>query len=98
MPSKAETDRRKALRRAAEQCSRSSDEARIPISRADLAQLFAHLDIVLSKGCAHTLAHTREFLNTHKLPESAILPWLAEYGGYCDCEVLANVEERWGQG
>ncbi len=23
--------------------------------------------------------------------------WLAEYGGGCDCEVIANVEDRWGE-
>jgi hypothetical protein len=27
---------------------------------------------------------------------ATVIPWLREQGGYCDCEVLANVEERWG--
>jgi hypothetical protein len=25
------------------------------------------------------------------------VPWLREQGGYCDCEVLANVEDRFGE-
>src|SRR5689334_22074694 len=97
MPSKAEAHRRKALRRTAERHTRAAEEARMPISMTELAQLFDHLDGALTQGCNHTLAYTREFLTSHQLPESAILPWLAEYGGFCDCEVLANVEERWGR-
>jgi hypothetical protein len=25
--------------------------------------------------------------------ESRVIPWLEKNGGYCDCEVIANVEE-----
>lgn len=38
---------------------------------------------------------TKAFLENKKLNTEAILPWLEEYGGYCDCEVLANVEESY---
>jgi len=96
MPSKSETDRRKALRRAAEQGTRNAEEARMPISRADLKRLFDHLEAALASGCDHTLRFTRQFLASRQLPEAIITPWLSEYGGFCDCEVLANVEERWG--
>ena len=96
MPSKSETDYRKALRRAAEQRTRASEEAGMPISKADLAELFNYVDASLSGDCDHTLRYTREFLSSRQLPEASVIPWLAEYGGYCDCEVLSNVEERWG--
>jgi hypothetical protein len=26
-----------------------------------------------------------------------IVPWLREHGGYCDCEVLANVEDEFSE-
>ena len=97
MSSKSEIERRKALHRAAEQQARSAEEARMPISKAELAQLFEHLDAALAGGCEHTLRFTRAFLASRQLPEATIVPWLGEYGGFCDCEVLANVEERWGQ-
>ncbi|HEV8694469.1 MAG TPA: DUF2695 domain-containing protein [Lysobacter sp.] len=29
------------------------------------------------------------------LPAAPVLAWLGRYGGYCDCEVLFNVEDRW---
>jgi hypothetical protein len=67
----------------------------MPISRPHLAELFAHLDGALKEGCDHTSRFTVAFLRSRGLPEATILPWLQDYGGYCDCEVLANVEERW---
>jgi hypothetical protein len=97
MPSKSEANRRKTLRRAVEQQARSKEHARMPISEADLALLFNHLNVSLTGGCDHTLRFTRAFLGSRQLSEAAIIPWLAEYGGFCDCEVLANVEERWGK-
>jgi hypothetical protein len=97
MSSQSEIDRRKALRREAEERARADEEARMPMSKAQLAELFDHLDVALGKGCDHTLRFTRAFLSGHDLSEAAIVPWLAEYGGYCDCEVLANVEEHWGR-
>jgi hypothetical protein len=30
------------------------------------------------------------------MPVAMVIHWLRDQGGYCDCEVLANVEERWG--
>ncbi len=70
----------------------------MPLSRADLRDLFDFLDERLTtSACDHTLAHTRAFLVQRSLPEDAVLPWLAEYGGYCDCEVLMNVESEWGE-
>ncbi|MBD7923165.1 DUF2695 domain-containing protein [Xanthomonas sp. Sa3BUA13] len=59
--------------------------------------MFEYLDGALSVGCDHSLRFTRRFLQDHDLPEAAILPWLGEYGGFCDCEVLANVEQELAQ-
>jgi len=75
----------------------------MPISKADLRDLFTLLDSTLfeQRGdkiwchCDHTLRHTREFLRSRSLPEEAIAEWLGEYGGYCDCEVAANVTNYW---
>jgi len=96
MPSKSESDRRKAIAKDIAQRERASAEARMPISKAHLAALFDHLDVSLGSGCDHTLRITRAYLQEHSLPEGAIVLWLGEYGGFCDCEVLANVEDQWG--
>lgn len=94
-PSKHE---RKALLRALKQRQRAEAERRVPLSLADLAALFDFLDERLDGSpCDHTLVLTREFLVERDLPQDHVVPWLAEYGGHCDCEVLANVESEWGQ-
>ena len=61
-----------------------------------MAMLFNHLDEVFgNEGCDHTLKITKSFLENRRLNPEKIIPWLGEHGGYCDCEVLANVEESW---
>ena len=97
MPSKSEIQRRKAIVQEIAQRSRAEAEAEMPLSKAHLAELFEHLDVALSSGCDHTLRFTRAFLQESGLPENTIVPWLGKYGGFCDCEVLGNVEEAWGQ-
>ncbi|MCP4988089.1 MAG: DUF2695 domain-containing protein [Colwellia sp.] len=68
----------------------------MPISFKDLTALFDRLDEALGNdGCDHTPKITKAFLENKNLNFKEILPWLEEYGGYCDCEVLANVEESW---
>ena len=96
MPSQSEVQRRKAIAKQLAQRAHAAAEAQMPISKANLAALFDHLGVVLVSGCDHTNRFTQAFLQQHGLSESAIVPWLGEYGGYCDCEVLANVEGSWG--
>ena len=95
MPSKAEIDRRKLLRQGVDEHAGVDEEARMPISRPQLRDLFTQLDGALAEGCDHTSRFTEGFLRSRGLSEATILRWLRQYGGYCDCEVLANVEERW---
>ena len=94
MASQSERERRKALRRAAEDAQRREAEARMPIEKSDLSALFEHLDGALGQGCDHSLRFTRAFLASRSLPADAIVAWLNSYGGFCDCEVLANVEDK----
>lgn len=97
MPGKDEKLKRKAVLRAlAEENQSGADGPAGPISLLDLGDLFDCLDVYVGdSGCDDTLVCTRQFLKDRGLDASAILPWLAEGGGYCDCEVLANVEEAW---
>ena len=60
------------------------------------AELRRELKEQLSDGdCDHTLRHTEAFLAERGLDAAAVVPWLRDSGGYCDCEVLANVEDQW---
>lgn len=91
MPSKEE--RKAILRRLAEKERLVSDFAR-PVGLLELGELFDLLDGVV---CDHTFKWTRHFLKDKNLDEVVVIDWLTRQGGNCDCEVLANVEERWQQ-
>ncbi|WP_369942336.1 DUF2695 domain-containing protein [Xanthomonas medicagonis] len=41
------------------------------------------------------MRRTEQFLLAHHLQPALVVPWLKSYGGFCDCEVLLNVEARW---
>jgi hypothetical protein len=96
MTTKDEKKRRAAIVRAIAEENKKIAIAAMPVSFNDLATLFDHLDIQLTNiGCDHSPRITIEFLNNRNLPTEKILSWFKEYGGYCDCEILANVEESW---
>ena len=96
MPSKEEKRRRTKLIEAMVAKDTTEAIAKMPISFKDLSALFDHLDTTVgNSGCDHTLKATIAFLQCEQLEVEPIIPWLGEYGGYCDCEVLANVEDSW---
>ncbi|MBI5030555.1 MAG: DUF2695 domain-containing protein [Chloroflexi bacterium] len=96
MPSKEEKKRRQTIRKAIVKKQRAQELAQVPISGSDLKDLFAFVDKKLeSAGCDHTMRHTLAFLEQRNLAKERIIAWLAEHDGYCDCEVIANVEEHW---
>ena len=98
MPSKDEQQRRKALVNQVQQVQRAQAEAQLPLFKPDLKALFDHVDERLeAEGCDHTLRHTLAFVEAKQLPRESVVKWLNENGGYCDCEVIANVEEVWGE-
>ncbi len=58
--------------------------------------LFNYLDQESDGGkeCDHTLRLTKKFAKRHKLDFDALSEVLQQNGGFCDCEVLLNVEGR----
>ena len=97
MVDKSEVQRRKELLKAVEAKQRASQEAGLPVSKEILWALFDYLDESLSDGCDHSLRLTETFLISQEIQPELVVPWLGEYGGFCDCEVLFNVEEQWGK-
>jgi hypothetical protein len=68
-----------------------------PISSEELRALFDWLDRPNPPPCDHSLRETRQFLESRQLPVEPTLAWLKEYGGFCDCEVIFNVTDKWGE-
>lgn len=75
---------------------RASLLTNLPLTTEQLAELFDYLDQRLGlHACDDTLGHTRCFAAAHELPFEPLRQFLGSHGGYCDCEVLANVQERY---
>jgi hypothetical protein len=86
--------RKEKLKKAWRELERQKLTASIPMPPQGLRELFDHLEQESESGCDHTLRLTTEFLQKCGLDVESVVPWLCEHGGYCDCEVLANVEGK----
>ncbi|MBQ0116916.1 MAG: DUF2695 domain-containing protein, partial [Flavobacterium sp.] len=97
MPDKNEIERRKQIKKELREKAKLEFENSLPISREKFNQLFDFLDNKLGEyDCDDSLKLTFEFFKEKENETeniSEIENWLKENGGYCDCEVLNNVEE-----
>lgn len=76
------------------EAERIAFENSAPLSLQQLKDLFSHLD---SKSqCDHTFGDTRRFADQHQLDSRQLIPWLQEHGAHCDCEVVYNVYDEFG--
>ncbi|MBA3313136.1 MAG: DUF2695 domain-containing protein [Planctomycetaceae bacterium] len=59
--------------------------------------MFDWLDRPNPPPCDHSHRLTTEYLRDRALPTEPTLGWLKANGGYCDCEVMFNVTDKWGE-
>lgn len=84
---------------------KSSNESRkeafmaaLPMESEDFEEMFDYLHVSLEENpCDMKFTVTRRFLRQHNLNEDAIIKFLNEEGGHCDCEVLMNVSMQFPQ-
>ncbi len=96
MPSQEEKQRRKAIQDELRRKDNAEKLAALPMPKEMLQVFFDYLDQQLEEhDCDDTLRFTQEFAVSHNLVSEPIKQWLGDYGGYCDCEALANVEEKY---
>jgi|SRR5215471_4424252 len=88
---KEERKRRKELLLEIRIRKRERANAELPAPLPVLLGLFQWLDAHSDTDCDGTLRFTLEYCRSKGLDEEKLAEWAAEYGGYCDCEVLANV-------
>ena len=91
-----EKERRSQIKQELKQKARDEFEKNLPMPRIKFQNLFNYLDEKLSEAeCDNTFRITEDFLNNHNIKDlNKIENWLKENGGYCDCEVLNNIEEK----
>ncbi|MFF7633359.1 DUF2695 domain-containing protein [Kitasatospora sp. NPDC008050] len=89
----SEKDRRKALRDSYKAQQKQDEWESLGLDRDQLDALLEHLEDRLSdQDCDHSLRHTQAWVNSTGLDWDTVKSGLASAGGYCDCEVLANVD------
>ncbi len=95
MLSKEEKARRKAIQRELVEKERQEFLKTLPVAPEIIIELFDHLDKELeANGCEHDYSITKAFLASKKYNGDQIFEWFRENGGYCDCEILYNIEDR----
>ena len=70
--------------------------ASIPMTIDNLKDLMSFLNRESAPECNHTLKQSIHFIESRNLDANIIIPWLGEHGGFCDCEVIANVYDNVG--
>lgn len=95
MSDKNEKERRKQILNDLKRKAAQEFENSLPMSRENFHELFDYLDTELTdKSCDETNNLTKTFLTQSNIQNvDEVLEWLAEHSGYCDCEILANVEQ-----
>jgi hypothetical protein len=84
---------RKRLKKQLREQERSATLRSLPLSIPDLEAMFDMLNVELpTKGCDHSRRLTQAWLVSRGHTVESVFAWLDEHGGFCDCEVLANVE------
>lgn len=77
---------------------RASARAAFPLANANLEVMFDAVDDRLSlEPCDDTLRLTESWLASNGHAVAAVVDWLHDNGGYCNCEVVANVRDHWEQ-
>jgi len=94
MTTKSEKENRKDILRQLREKEKADFNKSLPMDKETFKELFDYLDEGLGEGCDHTMTMTLDFLKQKEIKNiDEVVEWLNDKGGYCDCEVLANVEE-----
>lgn len=95
MDKKAEKEHKKALKKQWQLEQQELFDSSLPMTKELFTKLFDALDKHLEENnCNHTNTFSRSFLEELKINNTEeVLEWMREHGGYCDCEILYNVEE-----
>lgn len=88
--------RKKQLKKAWQAEVQRQFEASLPMSKEAFKTLFDALDEALeTDSCDHSNQYTLKILSDMKISDiEKVTLWLKDHGGYCDREVLWNVEDH----
>ena len=86
-------ERRNALRNRYRDEEEERRREQLCLTREQLTALRDYLEAALEEvPCDHRLTATLRWASAAGVDEAELRRGLAEFGGYCDCEVVLNVE------
>jgi hypothetical protein len=86
-------DERRKLKAEYLRKEREAVREKLALDEAQLRGLLSWLESELGSGeCDHTQRRAERWCAERRVDAGAVLPRLAELGGYCDCEIVANVD------
>lgn len=96
MPDKKEKERCSQIHKELQEKAKIEFDKSLPVSQEIFQNLFDFLDGKLEEhDCDDSLKLTKQFLETNLVENiDEVENWLKDNGGFCDCEVLYNVEEK----
>ena len=77
------------------EAERISFENSAPLSVQQLKELLSRLNA--TNRCNHTFTDVRVFAEQQSLDVDRLILWLHEHGAHCDCEVVYNVYDEFGE-
>jgi len=86
---------KKALKNAFKEAELKAFRETLPMNEMDFLPLFDFLDNALSENeCKNDFTLLESYCKQEKLDFPSLAQWFREQGGYCDCEIYGNVEEK----
>ena len=93
MVSQDDKARRKWLKDAYLRADQAASASFLPLDRPQLESLLDHVEAAVdAEGCDHTRRAADAWAEQHGIDLDRLHRGLEEYGGYCDCEVVMNVD------
>ncbi len=87
--------KRKEILRQLKATEKENFEKALPLARAIFLELFDYVTENLDGDCDQSLTLTIEFLTGRGIENiDEVVEWIKDQGGYCDCEVLMNVHDK----
>jgi hypothetical protein len=88
-------ERRRHLKQQYKWAEHERIEGSLPITVAELEQLTAFVrDVLATEGCDQSARIVRSWAAKYSVEWASLEFALAELGGHCDCEIVANCDPR----
>ena len=89
----SDADRKARAKRAYKENERAQARSLMPLDADELERLLDYLDEHDAEArCDRSLSLTMAWAADNDVEQEPLTTALREFGGYCDCEVLANVD------